>query len=246
MSFTKKYCSSPLDKSGSFMENAPCKCEAEPLHIANVRDVHFQSLIPIGSGNENVDNIIEHIDAEKGSVVPEAAHGYICDKCGKSFIRPQFLNRHIKTDHPITFLCDECIENFSNSHLLMNHIKKMHLSSQDKTCPICNMTFSSELLANSHVQNTHNPNVNNIEEHKSKSKCNESNAGNFCCNDCNYTTLKKANLDWHVKSKHKTVHINPKARILNATMDTNNNNTLPQNIYIASEAKKCPCPFCKK
>ena len=47
INWTKKFCASAVDRPCSFREMAPCNCAAEPLHIANVTNVHYQSLLPI-------------------------------------------------------------------------------------------------------------------------------------------------------------------------------------------------------
>ena len=69
-------------------------------------------------------------------------------------MQPQYLNRHIKMDHPIAHPCDECEEAFSTTQLLSDHFHEMHLS-QDKTCPVCDKIFENETQVKQHLIDAH-------------------------------------------------------------------------------------------
>ena len=122
--FTKFYCGSP--------EGSACQCLGESLQIAHVRDCHFQSVIPIESTDEDLDTEMEK-ESGQSSIGPVTSSQFQCDQCNKSFIRPQLLDLHIKTVHPITFPCDDCEERFLSIDLQLRHYKEIHLSSEDKT-----------------------------------------------------------------------------------------------------------------
>ena len=126
-SFTRKYCPSQVDRPRNYIGTSVCECVTVPLHIVNLRDVHFQSVIPMGTQ-------------------------YRCDQCIMSFARPQYLTRHIQVDHPIVFPCDECEEIFPALDLVLEHVKKVHLASQDRTCVICNREFDNEQLVADHMK----------------------------------------------------------------------------------------------
>ena len=78
-SFTRKYCPSQVDRTGDYIGTSVCECVTVPLHIVNLRDTHFQSVIPTGTQHQ-------------------------CDQCSMSFARPQYLTRHIQVDHRLFFL----------------------------------------------------------------------------------------------------------------------------------------------
>ena len=46
MNSTMKFCASSTNRTGNFQPNANCNCSAAPLHIANIKNTHFQSLLP--------------------------------------------------------------------------------------------------------------------------------------------------------------------------------------------------------
>ena len=75
-----KFCASSSDRTGSFRENVACNCSALPLYIANIRNTHFQSLIPIETRNENV---------QKNNQEPK---NFQCDFCTKSYVQKKTLS----------------------------------------------------------------------------------------------------------------------------------------------------------
>ena len=125
--------------------------------------------------------------------------------CTKSFIRPQFLNRHMKFDHPDIYPCDECEETFPSTDLLSEHFIKTHLSSQDRTCPICDQNFETELRASEYIAEVNNPDAPNRSNKNNKTSATKTNLDNFSCIVCDYVTSKKSNLERHTKTKHKSV-----------------------------------------
>ena len=108
-----------MERSENNGDSTVCNCVTVPLHIVNLRNVHFQSVIPIGTQ-------------------------HACDQCNQSFARPQYLARHIQVDHPIAFPCDECEQIFPALDLVLEHVRNTHLASQDIKCPICNSVFENE------------------------------------------------------------------------------------------------------
>ena len=49
-----KFCGSPTATVGDLQPDHPCSCSGEPLLIANIRNAHFQSLLPIQPSNEQL------------------------------------------------------------------------------------------------------------------------------------------------------------------------------------------------
>ena len=163
MKYTKKFCASAIPIEGSYRQDSPCDCVAEPLHIANVRNVHFQSLIPTGSSMLSRDGGIRGSDSIDTPLASTPNLPYRCDSCNKSYAKPQFLNRHIKIDHPAIYLCDECGQKFPSPQLLGDHCKAVH-TCKDKICPICSKTFENVTLLTFHMETAHNNNRKNITE----------------------------------------------------------------------------------
>ena len=73
-----------------------------------------------------------------------SARKYICEKCGKSYIRPDHLKRHMvgHTDNPRPFKCphEDCPSlGFADNYHLQRHIRQVHIN--PKRCNHCNVQF---------------------------------------------------------------------------------------------------------
>ena len=42
-----KFCGSPSDRTGDHRPGFDCNCSNEPLYMANIRNAHYQSILPI-------------------------------------------------------------------------------------------------------------------------------------------------------------------------------------------------------
>ena len=83
-----KYCGSPDQKEGDVRVEHPCTCRGPSIHIANIGNYHFQSIVPINSDDSVGKNIMN-------SSVKNFTHNI----CQKVFNQPQYLSRHVKVDH---------------------------------------------------------------------------------------------------------------------------------------------------
>ena len=190
---------------GANDEHNPCVCLSAPLHVANIGDAHYQSLLPIGL----------HRDDSRGKDIPVASDNrseisapltYQCPSCEKSFLRPQFLNRHIKTDHKDMETCDECGEMLPNIVSLLKHIESVHIS-PDVTCPVCDKSFKSENEVKQHLQDFHKEGKKSksVGQDESSEPKKKSAKGNFQCQSCSKSFVQKQSLTRHVKSVHDKV-----------------------------------------
>ena len=150
---------------------------------------------------------------------------------------------------------------------MLDHVKEVHISSQDKSCIVCNKKFDTEILTNSHLETAHK--VFSTSEPKSTSNFDSSvpNAGIFCCNYCDYSTSKKSNVDRHEKSKHQplssvpgkdtpSAQIKSKEKAIPKSTPAQDKGGKPvkdtvedldsQDSVGTSEVKRFSCPNCEK
>ena len=243
--YIRKFCASPTDISGSYRGNARCDCSAEPLHIANVRNVHFQSLIPIEVTSGDMEGNAQQNDISDHPTIANPIPQYPCTKCTRSFNRIQFLNRHMKFDHPVMYPCDECEETLASTDLLSEHFIKTHLSSQDRTCPICDQVFETELRASEHIAKVHNIDVPNGSNKTNKTSATKTDPEKISCVVCEYVTSKKSNLERHTKNKHKSVPSTLSDNVIEDITDSHRESELPS-APIPQNIKRFSCPSCDK
>ena len=91
MNATIKFCASSSNTTGNFQANAQCNCSEEPLHIANLNNSHFQSLLPA-----EIINIETEVPFQK-----EVADLLQCKECDYSTAKQYNLKRHIHSKHPV-------------------------------------------------------------------------------------------------------------------------------------------------
>lgn len=149
---------------------------------------------------------------------PPYAKPYQCAKCGKSYEQPQYLNRHVKTDHAQLFARDDCNETFLSTSALISHTKQVHIEA-DLSCPICDQLLTSEMAVNRHMRSIHK-----IEETPMKFKCNICNVEfartqdlnrhandvhekrtSFKCTQCQKEFAQKDALSRHLKGVHEKI-----------------------------------------
>ena len=95
MDATIKFCASPSNTTGNFQADANCDCVGEQLHIANLNNIHFQSLIPKEVPIE-VTNIEPDVIIKK-----EVTDLLQCKECGYSTPKQANLKRHVESKHPV-------------------------------------------------------------------------------------------------------------------------------------------------
>ena len=89
---------------------------------------------------------------QNASSEPDAV--YSCERCLKSFERPQYLNRHLLTYHSVHD-CDQCDESFSTISLRCEHIKTNHMG-ENSTYTIRDKTFERKDMVEIHLSVFHN------------------------------------------------------------------------------------------
>ena len=63
-----KFCGSPKDKEGDFHSDRPCNCFGEPLQIVNIRNMHFQSILPLQTPQEGENQEKNNVENDNESV----------------------------------------------------------------------------------------------------------------------------------------------------------------------------------
>ena len=119
-----------------------------------------------------------------------------CTLCSKEYLQPQYLNRHIKVDHPnASQSCEKCNESFTTLDLLTAHMKAVHIT-EDATCTICNLTFQQKSELDEHML------VHDLPNEKPQDLSKDKHDNEFKCLMCEKIYRHKYHLTRHVKSSH--------------------------------------------
>ena len=86
-----KYCGNSIVMEDSISSDYPCPCDFEPLYIANIRNEHYQPLLPQAIGRSEKTSQTDEIN-EKGKM-------YRCDDCHYSTTKESNLKRHAQSKH---------------------------------------------------------------------------------------------------------------------------------------------------
>ena len=114
---------------------------------------------------------------------------YPCDKCDKSFDRPDNLQRHIKSDHlNIQYTCEICDKSFTNQGNLKKHIYSDH-TNKEYPCEECDKWFKDQGNLQRHIKSDHL----NIQ---------------YPCDKCDKSFDRQDNLQRHIKSVHENILYN--------------------------------------
>ena len=92
----------------------------------------------------------------------------LCPHCGKSFVLPTTLNRHILTIHKTPFRCEHCLNMFQNKRTLDKHLADRHGENTWK-CEYCGKLCVTEFTLKKHVLHTHKDGRKLVCEHCDKS-----------------------------------------------------------------------------
>ena len=185
---TIKICASPTPVEGSHRADSICSCIKTPIHISNIGNTHFQSVVRI----QNTDSRELAGSSKRKS--------YKGSYCGDLFEKPQYLEQHRKKDHRRSHPCDECEETFDTVELMIAHVKQIHMSSQERSCPICSEKLDDEASESRHMLIVHKRRV----ESTNATHSQRSSKGKVIilnCPLCKYSTPKKSNLDRHLELK---------------------------------------------
>ena len=107
-----------------------------------------------------------------------------CPKCGVQF-GPKYFYKHLHSVHSEQVLmCEQCDFQCNNSHSLKDHQLRKH-APKVMGCGQCEAVFSNYRSRKSHIRDVHS-------------------AKQYHCEYCHYSTVVKASLDMHIKSRHTT------------------------------------------
>ena len=150
----------------------------------------------------------------------------ICEKCGKSFLKPCKLKLHVETVHLKLkkFKCSHCDECLASSVALKYHIVRKHQDHCDYSCEDCDRSFKTQSGLDQHL-NVHD---------KGKT---------FVCQECNmelkHRTLFKNHMKKHEMMKDTTCKFCHKTYPTHQKMKEHFYNTHRKNPMLR-------CSFCTK
>ncbi len=148
------------------------------------------------------------------------------DGCNYSSPWKSNLNRHLKGTHVIGlkwWKCDQCDKKYKNSSHLKRHHRSVHSTEEDWfVCKVegCNYKCPEKPMLRSHKKNIHKKCKKwfscTVDGCKFKAKAqqrldlhtnrkHDSDAEEFACNKCDYTTVVKGNLHRHKRIQHREV-----------------------------------------
>ena len=83
-----KYCGSPYHTEGDSRVDNNCTFIGPSIHIANIGDYHFQSIIPINQGNSGISHQVKSNKKNNERKI------HICKLCGYSTTKTSNFTRH--------------------------------------------------------------------------------------------------------------------------------------------------------
>ena len=149
-------------------------------------------------------NMMRHEKTQHGSV------SFVCQVCNKAFRSAYYLKLHLQS-HVNPNVCEFCGKRFSSKTGLKYHINKVHLSTANYECPLCNKSYQAKSNYEGHV-NAHKgykpficPTCNKCFSYKSSlnfhmKHC--SHAACYACTSCNAKFGTKTLLAQHTLGKH--------------------------------------------
>ena len=133
-----------------------------------------------------------------------------CLKCNKTYEHRDALRKHISNSHPaIKYHCDKC-EFVSARNKFLAHLKFMH-GTDISICSVCNKTYANRKKLLKHINLVHKSKTSlcNIcgkvfknhllPRHMLTHRVEKP----FSCNLCEFSTVKKYNLDVHMRAHER-------------------------------------------
>ena len=183
-----KYCGSSKIIEGDAGSNHQCSCKGPQIHIANIGNYHFQSILPI----EN---------SEKNKEVNQAKMIYRCNVCNYTSSKASNLIRHQRSKHSSTTILASKMSNLEVSlqydEANSNEMETLRPISTDYQylCNVCGQGFEQPQFLSRHVKIEHERIYQ--EERNSTPQLSE-----FKCQFCEKSYSNKKNLIRHVSGSH--------------------------------------------
>ena len=110
---------------------------------------------------------------------------YKCEECNISFSSKGNLKKHKQRMHSDErFLCDKCDYSASIQENLKAHVERVHFE-KIYSCDFCRYKAGTQYLIKNHILKSH------------------AKRETVTCDECDYTTTRKADLKKHKQRKHK-------------------------------------------
>lgn len=124
------------------------------------------------------------------------AHGteknYTCRYCNKSFKRRTVLVKHKRIHtNPRQCVCETCGKRFNDNGTLKTHRLLLHIKDRKYKCDICSQSFALKPTLDKHIKR-HSKRENDIKD--------------FACDECGMKYRDKSSLNRHVLSKHSGIN----------------------------------------
>lgn len=150
--------------------------------------------------------------SRQGLVVPENNGQYVCDKCGKSFLRRERMYYHLKYKHLVKnyLFCDLCPKSYSLKSLLRHHMQQTHWAKR-LACNVCEYRCSLPGKLKHHKNLVHSGKkecpichifVSMMKQHLTKEHCDR----RITCKVCGNVLKNEYSLTNHMKTMHGKNH----------------------------------------
>ena len=88
-----KYCGSPSQEEGDQRIEHQCSCEGPSIHIANIGNYHFQSIIAINCDTQGT------LDQNSSVIITDESKMHQCNECDYTTKKASNLSRHELSKH---------------------------------------------------------------------------------------------------------------------------------------------------
>ena len=125
--------------------------------------------------------------------------GFQCKECDKMYQSKQGLEYHMKVQHAVeqeTHHCPVCIGVFTTKHGLDVHVRSTHFL-RKVSCEFCNSEFTRQTNLYKHFRDVHG-----FDAKKYSQNDDDDNVEFHHCNDCEFFTKFRSNLDQHIRFIH--------------------------------------------
>ena len=156
-----KFCGSPSDATGNHRPGFDCNCSNLPLYISNIRNVHYQSILPIP--RPLVINV-QYSSTSQPTSKNGTAYMLQCHYCDYntpeiSTLKQHFDSKHssgsknLKPEYTKPYQCTTCGKSYEQPQYLNRHVKTDHR--EIFACDECAENFSSVQALITHTKAIH-------------------------------------------------------------------------------------------